>query len=236
MTNLLERLNAGGSEEQEAADYHGRIMNIPLSGNFLLGKPVGLLDKAAYLEGHKDARHAAAEIVLGAAARIRELEQRIIEYEVWLQEEDKWTLVQRAEIAAARIRELEAQLAKANAKAEAWMEKAQREMAKQDETLGLMMAKVELETQLAEARRAYKDISDFLNLDPQGAYARLTSAEAERDRLKAALERIAKNCEPLDGDFYSAENMTDWMYATIREIGRMAAATAALADEAKEAK
>jgi hypothetical protein len=44
------------------SDYHGRIMNIPTTEW-----------GASYKHGHRDARHAAAEIALEAAAEVRSL-------------------------------------------------------------------------------------------------------------------------------------------------------------------
>lgn len=47
------------------SDYHARIMNIPANGKEM--------DSTAYRLGHRDARHAAAEIALEAEAEVERL-------------------------------------------------------------------------------------------------------------------------------------------------------------------
>lgn len=58
MTDIVER-----------PDYHARMMNIAAVPDFLL--PIG--GESAYKTGHRDARHAAAEIALEANAEIARL-------------------------------------------------------------------------------------------------------------------------------------------------------------------
>lgn len=57
--------------------FHGRMINI--SVNQANVPSFGGDPREAYLYGHRDARHEAAEIALEADARIKELEQRILE-------------------------------------------------------------------------------------------------------------------------------------------------------------
>lgn len=52
------------------SNFHGRIMNIQQDGHLLMTAEQSLI----YKTGHKDARHAAAEIALEADRRIEELE------------------------------------------------------------------------------------------------------------------------------------------------------------------
>jgi hypothetical protein len=59
--------------------YHGEIMNIPCDAG-MAGTDNVLL---AYLHGHRDARHAAAEIANEADAEIAKLKARIRELTEW---------------------------------------------------------------------------------------------------------------------------------------------------------
>lgn len=57
-------------------DFHGRIMNIPINQSLLDG--IDTSDSAqvgAYKFGHKDARHAAAEIAMEADREIEQLKK-----------------------------------------------------------------------------------------------------------------------------------------------------------------
>lgn len=69
-------------------NLHNDIMNIPV--NIILDGPEGVGNVSqnrytAYKEGHRDARHAAAELSLKTEARIEELEEQLKESEklVW---------------------------------------------------------------------------------------------------------------------------------------------------------
>ena len=51
------------------SDYHARIMNIPANGKEM--------DSTAYRMGHRDARHAAAEIALEAENEVERLREAL---------------------------------------------------------------------------------------------------------------------------------------------------------------
>ena len=55
-------------------DLHGRIMNLPCDPSFYVGH-----DQVAFKSGHRNARHAAAELAIAADARIKELETALKE-------------------------------------------------------------------------------------------------------------------------------------------------------------
>lgn len=55
-------------------NLHQEIMNIPISVDRTNWLP---LEKNGYAHGHRDARHAAAELSLKAEARIEELEEEL---------------------------------------------------------------------------------------------------------------------------------------------------------------
>lgn len=58
------------------SDYHGRIMNIERDPS-VVGQMVQCQPTAAYVFGHRDARHAAAEIVCEADKALREKDAEI---------------------------------------------------------------------------------------------------------------------------------------------------------------
>jgi len=67
-------------------DLHAEIMNIP--ANIVLTGPEGVGNVhsnpyIAYKEGHRDARHDAAELALKAQARIEELEDILAAFVNW---------------------------------------------------------------------------------------------------------------------------------------------------------
>jgi uncharacterized protein YceH (UPF0502 family) len=60
------------------SNYHGQIMNLPVSQvTFSLCN--NAKEQSAYMAGHRDARHAAAELAIQADQRIDELEAKVIE-------------------------------------------------------------------------------------------------------------------------------------------------------------
>ena len=61
------------------SNYHGQIMNLPATPPpDVTESPVKDI-RIAYKTGHRDARHAAAELAIQADARIEELEQLLKE-------------------------------------------------------------------------------------------------------------------------------------------------------------
>lgn len=61
-------------------DLHAEIMNISVTVDRTGWLP---LEKNAYVHGHRDARHAAAELALKAQARIEELEEALTAFVTW---------------------------------------------------------------------------------------------------------------------------------------------------------
>lgn len=61
--------------------YHAQIMNLPITVNMA---QIGLkADMITYKEGHRDARHAAAELANAADKRIETLTQALIRCQQW---------------------------------------------------------------------------------------------------------------------------------------------------------
>lgn len=58
-------------------NLHNEIMNIQIDTNKIVPKHISPVGNHAYKEGHRDARHAAAELSLKADARIEELEEAL---------------------------------------------------------------------------------------------------------------------------------------------------------------
>lgn len=72
-------------------NLHNDIMNIPV--NIILDGPEGVGNVSqnlytAYKEGHRDARHAAAELSLKVEARIEELEAILERFITWQTDEE----------------------------------------------------------------------------------------------------------------------------------------------------
>ncbi len=59
------------------SNFHSRIMNIPYDERYITGE---LISNLNYKSGHKDARHAAAEIASEADVKIAALELLIEKY------------------------------------------------------------------------------------------------------------------------------------------------------------
>lgn len=62
-------------------NLHNEIMNIQIDTNKIVPKHISPVGNHAYKEGHRDARHAAAELSLKAESRIKELEEQLEESE-----------------------------------------------------------------------------------------------------------------------------------------------------------
>lgn len=58
-------------------NLHNEIMNIQIDTNKIVPKYISPVGNHAYKEGHRDARHAAAELSLKTEARIEELEEAL---------------------------------------------------------------------------------------------------------------------------------------------------------------
>ena len=58
-------------------NLHNEIMNIQIDTNKIVPKHISPVGNHAYKEGHRDARHAAAELSLKAEAWIEELESSL---------------------------------------------------------------------------------------------------------------------------------------------------------------